>query len=474
MPPLQEVTFSLKAGEAWLISGPNGGGKSTFLKLLRGELSAISGTRRYFLNGRARSSAVQALKALALVSPEQEAFYLQRDWVQSVADVLLSGYSGDTLRLWEAAPEAVARLSEVAEQIQIQHLLERDFRTLSHGQRRRTLLGRALMPRPAALLLDEFTDGLSQAARKELRGVLEGVAATGTAIILVTHRPEEAPQLAWRYAQIAGGRLILDTPPPSAPNPTHRQSPPQPSSKAQPSKPSPANTVLVQLTNAEVYRNGHHALGPISWTWHSGQHWLVTGENGAGKSTLARLVAGEFHPARVDLVGLDPALSGQVGQVVRPFLRRDTLSERQRQIGLLSAEIAIRQRRDWTGLEVMGSAYSGTEGFSAPLTHPQQQQVQALAERLGAGELLSRSAETLSQGQLRRLLLGRSLIHRPKLLILDEGLDFLDALARAEVMMMLVGLMHSGTHLMMVVHRPEDAPLGITHHLELEAGQIKE
>ncbi len=452
LPPLEGVTFRLRPGEAWLISGPNGGGKSTFLKLLRGELSPTRGNRRYVLDGQARSSAVRAMRALALVSPEQEAFYLTRDWVQTVADVLLSGFSGDTLRLWEASPEALDRLAEVAEQTGLQSLLERDFRTLSHGQRRRALLGRALMPRPAALLLDEFTDGLSVAARAELRGVLEELVAQGTALVLVTHRPGEAPRLDWRHARIEAGKLSVDAAPPPTPRP------PAPTHAA-PRTSVPAGALLVQLDQAEVYRNGHHALGPVSWSWREGQHWLVTGENGSGKSTFARLVAGEFHPA----LG---------GRISRPFLRRDLLSERQRHIGLIGAEIAIRQRRGWSGLDVVGSAFGGTEGFAHPLTGEQRGQVEALAARLGAGDLLTRPADTLSQGQLRRLLLGRALVHRPRLLILDEGLDFLDADTRSGVLELLGELMALGTHLLVIAHREEDAPPGLTDHLELAGGLI--
>lgn len=468
-PPLQGVTFSLLPGEAWLISGPNGGGKSTFLKLLRGDLSPSQGQRRYHLGGKARRSAVQALRELALVSPEQEAFYLTRDWVQTVSDVLLSGFTGDTLRLWDAAPEALARLSAVAQQVKLRPLLERDFRTLSHGQRRRALLGRALMPHPAALLLDEFTDGLSALARAELRRVLETVAAQGTAIVLVTHRPEEAPQLNWRHAHINAGILTLDAPPPRPSRPP----PPRFAALSVPDQtdPAPSAEVLVALKNAEVYRNGQHALGPLTWTWQAGQHWLVTGENGSGKSTFARLVAGEFYPARSQAASaaLD---SAQGGQVSRPFLRRDVLSERKRHIGLLGAEVAIRQRRDWTGAEIIGSGFGGTEGFSQMLDEVQTQQVEVMAARLGVSDLLPRSAETLSQGQLRRLLLARALIHRPRLLILDEGLDFLNAVSRQEVLALLGELMRGGTHLLVIAHREDDAPPGLTHHLKLDAGSV--
>ncbi|MFC6748694.1 ATP-binding cassette domain-containing protein [Deinococcus aquaticus] len=215
---------------------------------------------------------------------------------------------------------------------------------------------------------------------------------------------------------------------------------------------------LVCLENAAVYRNGHRALGPLTWSWQAGQHWLVTGENGSGKSTLARLIAGELHPA----LG---------GQVTRPFLTRDLLSDRRRGVGLVSAELGIRQRREWTGRDVIGSAWDGTEGFTHTLNAAQHAEVTRLAAVLNVTDLLDRPADTLSQGQLRRLLLARAAAHRPRLLILDEGLDFLDAGSRAAFLGLLPDLVRGGTHLLIVAHRASDAPAGLTHHLHLSGGQ---
>jgi len=465
---LSGLTWQLAPGEAWLLTGPNGGGKSSFLGLLRGDLSPMSGTRRYVLEGQERVSAVRARRLFPLVSPVQEAWFLTRDWVQTVRDVLLAGAEGEMLNLSEPDDAALARLREVAALTGLEPLLERDFRTLSHGQRRRALLGRALMPGavttgagmtgagvgwPAALLLDEFTDGLSAQARAELKAVLEAVAAQGVALVLATHRPEEAPALPWKHLRIESGRAVQTGFPftvqaglQAAPAPVVLQN-----------DPSQSAPLLVGLENASVYRNGSLALGPIDWAWREGQHWLVTGENGAGKSTLARLVAGEFHPA----LG---------GRVVRPFLRRDLLSERRRAIGVVGAELSIRQRQSWTGEQLVGSAFAGTEGFSGELTPAQQEQVSEVAARLGVADLLPRPADTLSQGQLGRLLLARAMVHRPRLLILDEALNFLDGPAQRQVFALLPALMAAGTHLLVIAHRPEDAPPGLTHHLHLSAG----
>ena len=466
---LQNLNFQLRPGEAWLLTGPNGGGKSSFLGLLRGDLSPTSGRRSYVLEGQERASAVRARRLFPLVSPSLEAWFLTRDWVQTVRDVLLAGAEGEMLHL--SAPEAgaLARLAEVVALTHLNGLLERDFRTLSHGQRRRVLLARALMPRPAALLLDEFTDGLSVAARSELKTVLEGVAAGGVALVLATHRPDEAPALAWRHLRAESGTVLevkvqASTGQESAAQESTAQSVQSqrdhaaPSHLQRPITDVPSLQPLVTLSHVSVYRNGHHALGPLDWEWRAGQHWLVTGENGAGKSTLARLIAGEFHPA----LG---------GRVTRHFLTRDVLTARRRAVGVVGAELTIRQRRDWTGQQLIASAFGGSEGFAASLTAEQAGQVVAVAGRLGVGDLLARPADTLSQGQLGRLLLARAVVHRPKLLILDEAMNFLDDAARAAVFALLPDLIATGTHLLVVAHRVADAPLGLTHHLHLRAGR---
>ncbi len=445
---LSGVTLGVQPGEAVRLWGPNGGGKTTLLRVLAGEVAPVSGERTYFLDGHRQPSAVRARRQLSVVGPDAEAFYLTRDWAQTVRDVLLAAFEGDVLKLWDATPQAGARLTEVVALTGLQALLDRDFRTLSHGQRRRVVLARALMPRPPALLLDEFTDGLSAGARAELGGVLAAVHASGVAVVLATHRPEEAPPLPWRTVRVAGGRVRDAAAPASAPlRPVDL--------------PRPAGTGnLIRLQDAEVWRNGVRALGPLSWTWAAGQHWLVTGENGSGKSTLARVIAGELHPA----LG---------GSVQRPYLRRDLLTERRRTVGLVGAEVGIRQRREWTGRDMIGSAWTGSEGFSPVLSAAEHAQVEALAARLHLTDLLDRPASGLSQGQLRRVLLARAVVHAPTLLILDEGLDFVDPEARAGFLDLLPALVRGGTHVMVIAHRESDAPAGLTHHLHLRDGKVQ-
>lgn len=447
---LSGVTLEVARGEAVLLRGPNGGGKTSLLRLLSGEVAPLRGERVYRLGGQEQQSAVRARRSLAVVGPDAEAFYLTRDWGVTVRDLLLGAARGERLNLWEATPAEERRVVDVAALTGLGPLLGRDVRTLSHGQRRRAVLGAALMPAPELLLLDEFTDGLSGEARAELGGVIAAVHASGVSVVLASHRPEEAPDLPWRTLSVQDGRVETTSP-------TRLHTPDWPALPSPPTAGLPRE--LVRLENAAVYRNGHRALGPLSWSWRAGQHWLVTGQNGSGKSTLARLIAGELHPA----LG---------GQITRPFLPRDLLSDRRRGVGLVSAELGIRQRREWTGRDVIGSAWAGTEGFTHTLDAAQHAEVARLAAVLNTTDLLDRPADTLSQGQLRRLLLARAAAHRPRLLILDESLDFLDAGSRAAFLGLLPNLVRGGTHLLIVAHRASDAPAGLTHHLHLSGGRV--
>lgn len=76
---LEHVSLTLERGAALHLSGPNGGGKTTLLRLLAGEVAPVQGERVYGLGGAVQRSAVQARRTLSVVGPDAEAFYLTRD-----------------------------------------------------------------------------------------------------------------------------------------------------------------------------------------------------------------------------------------------------------------------------------------------------------------------------------------------------------------------------------------------------------
>src|SRR5258706_7264703 len=101
----------------------------------------------------------------------------------------------------EAAQKVIAELELIGE-------TNSSVGSLSGGQRRRILIGLALLGRPPLLVLDEPTTGLDPASRRAVWGVIRRAVNTGTTVILSTHYMEEAERLSDRIAVIAAGRLI--------------------------------------------------------------------------------------------------------------------------------------------------------------------------------------------------------------------------------------------------------------------------
>jgi len=209
---LREVTFALRAGEGVAVLGENGSGKSTFLRLLRGEVwpapSTSSPGRRHFHAADGPSeSFIGVREKLALVAPEAQDAYVRRDWDLPVEAAIRAGFF-DALWPCEAAtPAQTARVREVAEALGIPHLLARSTLELSRGEGRRVLLARALVSRPDALLLDEACDGLDPGARQGFLALVAAALRGGTAVVMSTHRPEEIlPGM--RVLRVESGRIV--------------------------------------------------------------------------------------------------------------------------------------------------------------------------------------------------------------------------------------------------------------------------
>ena len=456
-PVLKGVSLALHAGEGVAVLGSNGSGKSTLLRLIRGDVwpSPKSPGRRLFHGPDGPSeSPIGVRERIALVAPETQDAYLRRDWDLPVEAVIRSGFFDALYPAEAATKEQAERVLELAVTFGIGHLLGRSMLELSRGEGRRVLLARAMVARPAALLLDEACDGLDAEARTAFLALVSRAARLGTAVVMATHRPEEVVPEIDRVVRLAGGRILaqgrrgelLASPPAKRPVRFH---------PAQ-GEPAPGGPVLFQLREATVLCEGRAILEDVTWTVRRGERWSVLGGNGAGKSTLLRLLAGQEQPARgtVDRFG--------------PGADAEQLSGR---VGVVSPELQSRHRFDATGEEVVLSGFAGTIGLAVPPTPEQRTMAHATAKRLGISALLWRHILTLSYGELRKLLLARALSPGPDALLLDEPLAGLDPRSRSWVLAALDLPSPARPALVAVSHHPDELPLGGTR-LRLEGGRL--
>jgi len=177
-PILEGISLSVAAGQFIGVFGPNGGGKTTFLKLLLGLEKPTSG--KIEILGKSPKG------ASAEVGYVPQSRHFDPKFPISVREVVLHGclsiYPG-----WGPFPEkAKERAHAALEEVGLAHLAEASFRTLSGGQAQRVLIARALASKPKILLLDEATVGIDPDALHEFFTLLKKLRGKIT-ILLVTH-----------------------------------------------------------------------------------------------------------------------------------------------------------------------------------------------------------------------------------------------------------------------------------------------
>jgi zinc transport system ATP-binding protein len=175
---LDDVTVSIQSGQMVGIVGPNGGGKTTFLKLVLGLLRPD--------RGRIRVLGRSPQQARALVGYVPQQFRFDPKFPVTVLDVVLMG----RLRSWQLAGRFSSsdrsKAFEALETVELKGLSSRPFPSLSGGERQRVLIARALSTQPEILLLDEPTANVDPGAQAELHRVLLALAGRLT-VVMATH-----------------------------------------------------------------------------------------------------------------------------------------------------------------------------------------------------------------------------------------------------------------------------------------------
>jgi molybdate transport system ATP-binding protein len=460
---LREVTWDIRAGQRWLLTGHNGSGKSVLLKLLRGDVwPTPTGheRRRYRLDGEWQEQSLEARGRIAYLGPERQDRYDRYELNARVEEVVATGLSGDDLLLEQPGAAQWRDVRRALRDVGLAGLAARRFLTLSHGQRRRALLARALVGRPDVLLLDEVLNGLDAGSRRRFLTSLREASGPHLAWILATHRLAERPRGITHVARIEHGRVAVDSA--AATRALRRSrhdaaSPGQSGNRATARRSgTPVSEPLLQLTHASVHRDGRRVLGPLDWTLADGEHWHIAGPNGAGKSTLVALLYGDL-----------PAAGGS--RVERRGCPRGTpIATWKGTVGLVSPELqSTYAATACTAAEIVLSGLHSSIGLDEVPTTSERALARRWLARLGLRGLEQRRARELSYGQLRRALVARALIARRQLLLLDEPYDGLDAATRELVAAQFALAVRRGAQVVLATHHRDDVPSYVTQRLML-------
>jgi multiple sugar transport system ATP-binding protein len=211
---LDNVSLSVRKGEFVALVGPSGCGKSTLLRIAAGLEDHEAG--RVVINGSDVTRARAADRDVAMVF-QSYALYPHLTARQNIALPLIMQRLNVRER-WPLIGPLMSRtkraaifkdVAEVADSLHITHLLDRKPSQLSGGQRQRVALGRAIVRRPLAFLMDEPLSNLDAALRVAVRSeIVDLHRKAGAVTLYVTHDQEEALSMADRVAVMLGGRIL--------------------------------------------------------------------------------------------------------------------------------------------------------------------------------------------------------------------------------------------------------------------------
>jgi iron complex transport system ATP-binding protein len=219
----------------------------------------------------------------------------------------------------------------------------------------------------------------------------------------------------------------------------------------------------LDLRNISVVRDGRLLLDDVSLRVNSDERWLVLGANGSGKTTLVRIAAMYDHPTR-----------GSVSVVGETLGSTDVRALR-RHIGYVSASLAGDLRPALAARDVVMTArHAALEPWWHTYDESDRRRAAECLDRLGVGDFAERTFGSLSSGEQQRVLLARSLMNDPDVVLLDEPSARLDLGGREELVSTLSGIVDdsSAPALVLVTHHLDEVPPRMTHALLLRSGRV--
>ncbi|MBS0577804.1 MAG: ATP-binding cassette domain-containing protein [Proteobacteria bacterium] len=462
---LTDIRWWIRPGERWVLAGTNGSGKTQLLKVIAGIVRpdpATTATVRWRLAGEWHRVPYEVKGRIAYLGPERQDKYQRYDWDSTAAAVVGTGIYGTDIPLEPLTPADRRAVHSVLGRLGMARFAQRRFLELSYGERRMVLLARALIARPALLLLDEVFNGLDAPNQQRLMRWLNRLRGR-LPVVLATHQRADVPAAMTHLLVLRAGRIVhsgrLDgsslarlfgtaTATGSHTGPPVRRR-------------LDGGHELVCLRRASVYLDGRQALSGVTLTIGTGQFWVVHGGNGAGKTTLLRTLYGDHGVA-----------AG--GSVVRAGIGPGVpLAEFRRWTGMSAPFLHASYPRGCTVAEVVLSGLHAAVGMPAPATPAERKRARMLLRRLKMARWATRTLRDLSHGQARCVLFARAIVHGPRLLLLDEPFDGLDAATRAALGRELVRMAAQGTAIVVAAHAAAEWAHMATHELELDAGRVR-
>lgn len=452
---LRDLRWRIRPGQRWVLQGANGAGKTQLLKLIAGDVwpkPRAQTRRRYLWRGEFSTEPYGLKDEIAYLGAERQDRYQHYGWNQHVSTIVGTGIQRSDTPLRSLTSAERSQVARILQRLGIHGLARRRFLSLSQGERRLVLLGRALAWRPALLLLDEPLNGLDAPHRIRVLRALNTLSRSRLPWVYASHRMEEIPAAVTHWARLENGRLRTG-------RCRHRRVPsgvtrtpatPPPHRSAQPA--------LIALRDASVWREGRAVLRHLTLQIRRGECWVVHGANGGGKSTFLATLQGT-HAVASD------------GSIWRRFVDPGMpLSAFQDRVAAVAPELQAALPRHLTALQCVVAGVRGAYSLDGAVAASERREALRALSAVGARRHASTRFGELSYGQARRVLFARALARQPDIVLLDEPYTGLDSLTRRRLYSLVESWVGQGRTVVMATHHRDDWPRGTRCEIDLVAG----
>lgn len=395
---VNQVDLAVGEGEILGLIGPNGSGKSTVLSLLMGIHRIDAGTIRIDKTDITGWQPHKISRAGISMMFQHSRPLLQQTVLENVLLALLP----DDMFNFRFSKDLLDRARSLLAQVDLTKVADRLPGELAFADLRRLELAKTLAAHPRLMLLDEPFAGLSAGEVRQFSALIRAARDEGRSIILVDHNVKGVRALVDRMVAMSSGSKIADDLPDRVLADEHvRQV--YLGSQMSTAAPIPAATSsqsVLEVKDLSVRYGKATALHGVSFSSQHGAVTAIVGLNGAGKTSLFHAVCGLVHSSG-DVRFYGKSLPGRPDQIARAGI------------------VLCPEKRELFGdMTVFENLRIGGSHLSAPDFRVQIDFVETLFPRLA--ERRKQNARTLSGGEQQQLAIGRALMMKPKLLLIDE------------------------------------------------------
>ena len=458
---LTDLNWTINTGENYVLYGESGSGKTTLAKIIAGLQKTIGDVEINFnLKNQLPATIlfVESWYQFKNLEGVANFYYQQRYTSQQAKDTLT--VHAELLHYGKENGLHYDRVEPILEALHFASFASSQLIELSSGEHKKLQLVKALWLKPQLLIIDQPYTGLDKASRRNLNILLDEVAAEGVQLLLICN-DEELPASINQFAKIVDGQIAVSNSKGEQTIFNEKNTKQIPDFLKE--SPTFSSNNIVKMVDVNISYGEKEVLKNINWEVSAGEKWLLQGHNGSGKSTLLSLINGDHPQSYANELYLFGNRRGS----------GESIWDIKQHIGLISPEFHWYFDANATVWQSIASGFYDTVGLFQQLPYTKGAQVDELIDYFGLTSCKNELLSTLPLGKQRLVLLARTIIKNPELLILDEPCQGLDQQQTQHFNQLVDELCSNGMTLIYVGHFESQLPNCIEKRILLEKGEVK-